>query len=194
MFQDRPIASFFSILLFVLAGVCFSFSVRAAELDGMMEICADKKVCPWFKAKVVPPKGWVEDEAWTKHYKAVFLFRTGERGTDAPVMYVRSHPGDKALGLDAYIKNAQDKWKYVSAGSSIEARADVAVAGHPAFKVFLYKNPAVADQAFELTAFKKDTDPAHENQTYFQQVVLIAPTLDAIEAAQPAFEALLAKL
>ena len=35
----------------------------------------------------------------------------------------------------------------------------------PRFKVYLYKNPP--EQAFELTAFTKDTDAAHPVQTYF---------------------------
>ncbi|CAN0508632.1 unnamed protein product, partial [Phaeothamnion confervicola] len=131
----------------------------AAQLKGYAWICPEKKeMCYWHKAVVAPPKGWTEDEAWTQRYKSLMMFPNGDRSRSKPVMYVRAHAGDKDLGIDAYIAVAQERWMKKVTDSTIEPLADFPRAGKPAFKVFLYKNPSQADQAFELTAFLKDTD------------------------------------
>lgn len=176
------------IALAVMAG-----QAVASELDGILIPCG-KKMCPWVKTKAEPPKGWVEDKEWTERYQSVFFFENGDHDLTKPVIYVRSHLGEAKLSLEDYVKDAQSKWKGAHKRTSIEPQADVARDGKPTFKVFLYKNPDVKEQAFELTAFTKDTDPSHGNATYFQQAVLVAPSKKAIDAARPAFEELLGRL
>lgn len=179
--------------LIAIAIVAIVTPLKASELDGMMEMC-DKKMCPWFKTRATPPKGWIENPEWSLRYKAKVMFKDGDQSKNAPLMYVRSHPGDAALPLDDYIAVAQKRWKEELKTSSIEPQPDVVREGKPAFKVFLYKNPDVPEQALELTAFTKDTDSAHKNQTYFQQVVLVAPNKKVLGKAKAAFEALLRSL
>ena len=167
----------------------------AAKLQGYMWLCGEnKQMCWWHKAVVTPPKGWIEDEAWTQRYKSVVLFQNGDKSRSKPVMYVRAHSGDKDLDLQKYISVAQERWSKKVADSVIEPLADFERADKPGLKVFLYKNPSQPDQAFELTAFMKDVDAAHPQQTYFFQVVLSSPTLEALEAAKPAFYELLGNL
>jgi hypothetical protein len=167
----------------------------AAKLQGYMLLGADNRGMSWWhKAVVVPPKGWVEDEAWTQRYKALVLFRNGDKSRSKPVMYVRAHSGDKDLALEKYIAVAQERWSKKVPDSVIEPLTDFERAGKQGLKVFLYKNPSQPEQAFELTAFMKDVDESHPQQTYFFQVVLASPTMQALDDAKPAFYELLGNL
>ena len=169
--------------------------VHAAELKGYVWPCKDKNgICWWHKAVVAPPKGWIEDEAWTKRYQAVVMFPNGEKDRTKPVMYVRAHSGATGLALDEYVRVAQERWKGRVPDSAIEPLADFTREAKPSFKVYLYKNPSQPEQAFELTAFMKDVDAAHPEQTYFFQVVLSSPSMDQLEKAKPAFYELLGRL
>ena len=43
----------------------------AAQLQGFVWTCGEnKQLCYWHKALVTAPKGWAEDEAWTKRLRA----------------------------------------------------------------------------------------------------------------------------
>jgi hypothetical protein len=166
-----------------------------AELKGYAWLCGEsKRICFWHKAVVTPPKGWVEDEAWTMRYQAAVLFENGDKSASKPVMYLRTHNGDGALSLEKYISVAQERWLKRLPDSSIEPLADFERKGQPSFKVFLYKNPSQPDQAFELTAFMKGVDSAHPDQTYFFQIVLSSPSMKELERTKPAFYELLAKI
>jgi hypothetical protein len=167
----------------------------AAQLKGHARACREtKELCVWHKAVVAPPKGWVEDEAWTERYQRLTLFENGDKSSSKPVMYLRAHVGDKALVLEDYIKVAQKRWQEELEKSSIEALPDFQRKGKPAFKVYLYKNPAVPDQAFELTAFTKDADAEHPQETYFFQAVLSSPSKEELERTKAAFYELLSNL
>jgi hypothetical protein len=167
----------------------------AAEIKGYAVHCKEeKKICFWHKAMVTPPRGWVEDDGWTERYQAMVLFENGDQSSDKPMMYLRAHGGDKQLALDTYVQVAQGRWKNQVPDTTIEPLADFERKDKPSFKVSLYKNPSVPEQAFELTAFTKDVDAAHPDQTYFFQAVLVSPSMEELERAKPAFYELLGKL
>ena len=96
--------------------------------------------------------------------------------------------------MEDYIRVAQDRWKEKLEDSAIEVLPDLERKGKPAFKVFLCKNPAVADQAFELTAFTKDASAEHPEETYFFQAVLSSPSKEELERIKSAFYELLGNL
>lgn len=181
-------------LLLTAVLTCAGPQPRASELDGILVPCGTNAMCPWVKTKAEPPKGWTEDKEWTERYQAVFFFEGGDQSESKPLIYVRTHLAEGEIGLDDYVKDAQAKWREQHDDSTIEPQPDVTRAGKPALKVFLYKNPSVPDQAFELTAFVKDTDPSHGNRAYFQQAVLVAPSQETLDAARPAFLELLGRL
>lgn len=174
----------------LLASLTLSGPASAAKLQGHLEMC-DKQLCPWYESLAELPKGWEKDDQWTRRYKAVFMFPGGDHGKDVPVMYVRAHQGEPALDLDEYVKGAQDKWKAKARGAKIEKLDDLVREGKPTLKVYYYRNPSVADQGYELTAFMKDTSPDYKNATFFFQVVLSAPSKKELEKAKPAFLELL---
>ena len=86
-----------------LMAVCFlaGSSAIAAELQGYAWVCKEKKeVCFWHKAVFDPPKGWIEDKSWTARYQAVVLFPDGKNDKSKPVIYIRTHYGEKDLALE----------------------------------------------------------------------------------------------
>jgi hypothetical protein len=167
----------------------------AASLKGFMWMCAEgNQLCYWHKAVVTPPKGWIEDETWSRRYKAMVMFLDGDKSKSKPLMYVRAHVGDKELDLDKYVSVAQEDWKHEVPDSTIEPLSDFERRDKPTFKVYLYRNPSQPDQAFELTAFTKDIDVANPQNTFFFQIVLSSPDMAQIEAAKPAFYDLLERL
>lgn len=180
------------------ATVCLAQPVIAAELQGYVYKCPDREgMCYWHKASVSPPKGWREDEAWTQRYKALVMFPSGDKSRSKPMMYVRAHHGDRELKIEDYIGTAQQRWKQRVPDSTIAAQPDVERAGKPTLKVFLYKNPSIPEQAFELTAFMKDISNApntSQADMYFFQAVLVAPNAKELEKAKPAFYELLGRL
>lgn len=188
----------FSLLGFSIFGVSLAALPdpgAAAQIKGYARNCPEKnELCVWHKAVVTPPKGWIEDEAWTQRFQRIVFFENGDQSSSNPVMYLRAHRGDKALALDDYIQVAQKRWKEKLVESSIEALPDFKRKGKPAFKVFLNQNPAVADQAFELTAFTKDADAEHPEETYFFQAVLSSPSKEGLERVKAAFYELLGNL
>lgn len=184
-------------LYFAILALCYAILPGAGgtELKGYAWECSDKKqLCFWHRAVVTPPKGWVEDDAWTRRNQALVLFENGGKGANTPIMYLRAHSGDNELSLEDYIAVAQSRWKNGASGSSIEPLPDFARKNRPSFKVFLYKNPSVPDQAFEITAFTKDVDAANTQETYFFQAVLSSPSLEEIERTKSAFYELLSNL
>lgn len=187
--------SIWVVVLATAAAFMLGPAAPASELDGIVKPCGPNQICAWFKTRAKPPKGWAIDEDWTTQYEAVVMFKGGDKSKTAPMMYVRTHMVQTdSQSVEDYAKGAQERWLEKVKDSIIEPQPDIARAGKAAFKVFLYKNPSVPEQAFELTAFTKDTDPAHENATYFQQVVLVAPSLKTLERARAAFEDLLKRL
>ena len=172
-----------------------AFHASAADLKGYATPCPEKQqICVWFKPVAVLPKGWTEDEEWSYRYKALFLFQNGDRSTDKPVMYVHLRGAKKNETLEQFIEEAQKAWKGQKKGSTIEKLADFERGNKPSFKVFLYKNPSVPEQAFELTAFMQDQDSANPSRTYFFEAVLICPNKEELERAKPAFYELIASL
>lgn len=147
----------------------------------------------WYKPLVKPPTGWIENEEWTQRYERLVLFENGDMSRDKPIMYVRAHLADD-MPLDLYIKGAQKGWLKRLKDSTVEPLPDLERPGKPLIKMFLYKNPSQADQAFELTAFVKDCDTKKPANTVFLQVVMAAPSMAEIERARPAFLELLHSL
>lgn len=180
----------------LMAPLAMGPAAIGAELKGFVYPCAEK-MCFWHKAVFAPPKGWREDEAWTRRYKAAVLFPESGASRSDPMIYVRAHSGQRDLDIADYVRSAQERWKKELPDSTIEPQPDVVRPGKPTLKVFLYRNPSTPDQAFELTAFTKDNNTAPNTNPadmYFFQAVLIAPSMSALEKAKPAFLDLLGRL
>jgi hypothetical protein len=190
----RPLGTL-SVAILALGCAAFSCADAAVHLKGYSRNCIEaNELCVWHKAVVVPPKGWMEDEGWTARDQRLTLFENGDKSSAKPLMYLRVHRGDNALVLEDYIRVAQKRWQERLGTGPIEALPDFKRKGKPAFKVYLYKNPGIPDQAFELRAFTKDADADHPQDTYFFQAVLSSPSMEEIDRTKSAFYELLNNL
>lgn len=182
----------------LLAALATATSTPAAELKGFVYPCPEKQsLCYWHKVVVAPPKGWQENQSWSERYRSLVLFPNGQTSRSHPMLYIRAHHGDAEQSLEAYIKTAQDRWKQRLPDSTIEPRSDLERTGKPTIKLFLYRNPSVPDQPFELTAFMKDNNSAagaNPKDMYFFQGVLVAPSMQELDKATPAFLDVLRRL
>lgn len=175
----------------VLASLAIS-GASAIELEARHYIVGNQ-MGAWYKPVVEPPAGWTVDEQWTEQYERLVLFENGDKSKDKPFMYVRAHVTDD-MSLDDYVKGAQDRWLEKLETSVIEPEPAIERPGKPAVKMYLYKNPSQPEQAFEYTAFIKDTDSKNPKAVVFLQVVMAAGTMESLQKARPAFLELLSKL
>ena len=113
----------------------------SAEIKGFAYPCGENQgtvqICSWHQVVVPAPKGWIEDEAWTKRYRALTLFPNGDKSKSKPLIYVRTHYGDKTLSIEDDVAGAQEKWKKKMPDSTIEAQPDLVRTGKPTFKMVL---------------------------------------------------------
>jgi hypothetical protein len=182
-----------SFLTLALAGAA-AFHASAAELKGYANVCPEKQqICAWLKAVVTPPKGWIEDEDWGFRYRNLFLFENDDHSASKPAMYLTTYP-EKGETLEQFIEVVQKSWKGHHKERTIEKLADFERKNKPSFKVFLFRNRANPEQAFELTAFTHEVDAAHPERTYFFEAVLISPNKKELERTKGAFYELLANL
>jgi hypothetical protein len=124
-------------------------------------------MCPWFEAVVTPPKGWTASKNETHINRVALMFPGAKVDYSGAVMYVKTTFDGDNQPLAGFIAAAQSRWKASHADFTAEKLADFKRAGKPDCTVYLYKNPSMPQQAFELTAFVKDADPAQKDQNCF---------------------------
>lgn len=167
-------------------GLAMSAAADAGQIKRFVEPCQDG-MCPWFLAVVTPPAGWSEDEEATQTNHVAMLTRDGHVTARDAIMYVLTGYDWHKLSLDEYIKGSEDGWLEKVKDAKIDDLGELKRDGKPAFRIRLYHNPSQPKQAFELTAFTKDVDPQHTDQSFFFQVVLTGPSMKSLEIAKPAF-------
>jgi hypothetical protein len=163
-------------------------AASAAPIGRHMEECGGK-LCPWFEATVVAPKGWRLDKAQTSTNRIAIF--TPTQAIEKSLIYIKTTYDPAGQSLTDFVDTAQKRWLATDSLAGIEQLAEMKREGKPPILLYLYTNPSRPRQAFELTAFVKDMDPAQRDQYFFFQAVLLAPTKEAVEAAKSAFLELL---
>lgn len=166
---------------------------HATRIQGHLVDCGGK-MCPWFQAIVDAPKGWGLDKDESLRHRVAIYFPEGPDDPAKGVMYIKAAREWEKQPLDGFIAGAQEEWLKVNPTSKVERLEDVRRDGKPAIQLYLYRNPSQPRQAFELTAFVKISDNSYQEANYFLQAVLSAPSMQAIDAARPAFMELLQRL
>ena len=177
----------------VLAVLALTFAATAAQADveKFMKQC-DGKMCPFFRASVVIPEGWVEDEEATDYFKAVFLLPKDVEFDNAPakIYAIARYNRDKKPAA-TFIPAAIQDWKGRSKDAKIIKLDDLPRTGKTPFMRHQFEARRLKEQGYELQAVTSDSDK--DGNEYVITITLSANSQAALKAAEPAYRAILEK-
>lgn len=162
-----------------------------SEIEKLLMPCANK-ICPFFRASVTAPDGWVEDKEATNYFKAVFILPNGMSFDDAPAkIYAVAVSNREKKPISVFLPNAIKDWKSRSKDAKITRLDDLPRAGKPAFIRHQFEAPRLKEQGFELQAVTTDGDK--DGNDFIVTITVSANSRDALKKAEPAYRAILEK-
>ena len=175
----------------VAAASLFCGAPAHSEIEKFLIPC-EGKICPFFRASVTAPDGWIEDKEATNYFKAVFILPRGMSFDDAPAKIYAiavSNPEKKPLGV--FLPNAIKDWKSRSKDAKVTRLDDLPRAGKPVFIRHQFEAPRLKEQGFELQAVTTDGDK--DGNEFIVTITVSANSRDALKKAEPAYRAILEK-
>ncbi len=177
----------------IVAFVGFVFASPAhAEIEKIMNLC-DHKLCPFFRASITLPDGWVEDKEATGYFNSQFLLPQGVDFDAAPAkIYVAVRYNRTKQPISDFIPDAIADWKSRAKDAKITRLEDLSRGeGRPAFERRQFEAKSLKEQGYELQAVTTDGDK--DGNTFVVTITLSANSRKALEAAEPAYLAILRK-
>jgi hypothetical protein len=177
----------------LVAVFCGAFPLRA-EIEKILNHCPDQqKLCPFFRASVTVPDGWVEDKEATRHFNAIILVPKGVEFNDAKaVIYALALFNRDKQPISTFLPDAVDDWKSRAKDGKITNQPDLSRgAGKAAFIRRTFEAPSLAEQGYEHQAVTADGDK--DGNQFIVTITLSANSRDALLAAEPAYLAVLGK-
>lgn len=176
-----------------LAGLAAALALAApasAEILSAETFCVQKGRigdCGDRTVGMAPPAGWHADAAESARRGVQIFLPDGRSFGDAPALiYAKVRPNTSGLALDAWLANANARWKAAHPDAEILRVKDVAArAGIDRVVVERYTTPSLKNQPSELSATFAEADA--QGRPHMVQVVLSGLGADAVEAAVPAF-------
>jgi hypothetical protein len=174
----------------VVTGLLAAAVPASAEIEKLMQHC-DGKLCPFFRASITLPDGWVEDKEAADYFKAQML----PKGVDfeqAPAKIyavVRFNPDKQPMAdfLPASIK----EWRSRAKDAKISKLADLARDGKPSFVRHQFEARDLKEQGYELRSVTTDQDK--DGNEFIVTITLSANSKPALKAAEPAYLAILGR-
>lgn len=162
-----------------------------AEVQKFMFTC-DGKLCPFFRALITIPDGWVEDKEATNHFKAVMLLPQGTDFDKAPVKIyaVARYNRDKQPIAD-FIPDSFKDWRSRAKDAKIIKLEDYPRPSGQRFVRYQFDARSLKEQGYELQAVTRDRDK--DGNDFVVTITLSANSLEARKAAEAAYKAILAK-
>jgi hypothetical protein len=162
-----------------------------SEIQKFLIHC-DGKLCPFFRASVTVPDGWVEDKEATDYFKAVFMLPSGKSFDDAPAkIYAITVVNRDKKPIDVFLPDMIKDWKSRSKSAKVTRLDDLPRAGKPAFIRHQFEAPRLKEQGFELQAATTDADK--DGNEFIVTITLSANSREALKKAEPAYRAILEK-
>lgn len=179
------------IAVLALLGLAFIAPFAHADVEKFMKQC-DGKLCPFFRASVIVPDGWVENDEATDYFKAVFLLPKNVEFDDAPakIYAIARYNRDKKLA-GTFIPAAIKDWKGRAKDAKITKLDDLLRAGKTPFMRHQFEARSLKEQGYELQAVTSDSDK--DGNEYVITITLSANSPAALKAAEPAYLAILGK-
>jgi hypothetical protein len=163
-----------------------------ATIEKIMNQC-DGKLCPFFRASVVIPDGWVEDEVSTRHFNSQFLLPKGvdfEKSTAS--IYVTVVYNRKKQPISDFMPAEFAEWRSRAKGAKITDLGDLPRGdGKPAFVRHQFEAASLREQGYELQAVTTDGDT--DGNEFIVTITLSANSAKALQSASAAYQAILSK-
>lgn len=150
------------------------------------------KLCPFFRASITAPDGWVEDKEATNYFKAVFMLPNGKSFDDAPAkIYAVAVFNRDKKPIDVFLPDMMRDWKSRAKNVKITRLDDLPRDGKPAFIRHQFEAPRLKEQGFELQAVTTDGDK--DGNEFIVTITVSANSREALKKAEPAYRTILEK-
>jgi len=161
-----------------------------ATIEKIMNQC-NGKLCPFFRASIVIPDGWVEDSDATRHFNAQFLL---PKSTDfekaAAKIYVLVKYNRKKQPISDFMTDNTADWRSRAKDAKITDLDDLPRGnGKTAFVRHQFEAGSLHEQGYELEAITTDSDT--DGNDFLVSITLSANSRKALKAAEPAYMAIL---
>jgi hypothetical protein len=175
---------------FAVAGLMAVAIPAHAEIEKFMLQC-DGKLCPFFRASVIVPEGWVEDAEATRALGVQMLLPKGQDFEKAPAKIYVLVRYNKDKGLASVItRDVYSDWKKRAKNAKVTKLPEVVRAnGKPAFERHQFEAPKLEEQGFETTSLAADSDK--DGNAFVVVVCLSANTREAFKSAEAAYLSIL---
>jgi hypothetical protein len=170
----------------VFMAVLGAGSPASSEITKFMHDCGGK-LCPYFRASVAIPQGWQEDHTSRSGMDVQIIVPAGRTFSDADaVIYTTVRFNADKAPIAALVAEDHADWRTRNRDVKIERLPDVArAAGQEPFLQYRFETPSKKAQPFELVATTADVDK--DGNAFLVGVVLIATSMRALKAAEPAY-------
>ena len=173
------------------AGFLFCGGPARSEIEKLLIPC-EGKICPFFRASITAPDGWVEDKEATNYFKAVLMLPSGMSFDDAPAkIYAIAVFNREKKPINVFLPDMIKDWKSRSKNVKVTRLDDLSRAGKPAFIRHQFEAPRLKEQGFELQAATTDADK--DGNEFIVTITVSANSRDALKNAEPAYRAILEK-
>jgi hypothetical protein len=176
----------------LFANVLSAAAPAKATIEKIMNQC-DGKLCPFFRASIVIPDGWVEDKGATRHFNSQFLL---PKGTDfdqaAAKIYVAVIYNRKKQPISDFMPENLADWHARAKSVKIIDLGDLPRGdGKAAFVRHQFEAASLHEQGYELQAVTTDSDT--DGNEFLVTITLSGNSREALQAARPAYLEILSK-
>lgn len=158
-----------------------------------MNPCDHNKMCAFFRASITVPDGWVEDKEATAYFNAQFLLPKDVEFDNAQAkIYVIVRYNRNKQPIADFIPDAIADWQSRAKDARVTRLEDLPRGdGKPAFERRQFEAKSLKEQGYELQAVTTDGDK--DGNAFIVTIALSANSRDALQAAEPAYLAILRK-
>jgi hypothetical protein len=166
-------------------------SPAQAEIEKFMRQCQGK-LCAIFRASITIPDDWVEDKEASDYFQAQMLIPKGSDFEKAPAkIYVLVRYNRNKQPISDFLPDSIKDWKSRAKDAKISKLDNLARGNCPPFLRHAFEARSLKEQGYELQAVTTDGDK--DNNEFVVTITLSANSKAALNAAEPAYLAILSK-
>jgi len=175
-----------------LVAVLVATTPAGAMIEKIMNQC-NGKLCPFFRASIVIPDGWVEDRESTRYFNSQFLLPKGvDFEKAAAKIYIAVKYNRHKQPISDFMPENIADWHSRAKDAKVTDLDDLPRGdGKVAFVRHQFEAGSLHEQGYELQAVTTDID--NDGNAFLVTITLSANSQKALKAAEPAYLAILSK-